>query len=110
MEQFNKRATAGYVDKRTIAGYVETVATARHSRRDLAQVALLKGAHQERIMPLLRNCPVLLMAAGEILMRQNDQGESFYVLIDGTLHGRRIFRYSRCCCRWPERGSRAAGR
>jgi CRP-like cAMP-binding protein len=28
-----------------------------------------------------------LFTAGEVLMRQNDQGESFYVLVNGTLHG-----------------------
>lgn len=65
--------------------HVETVATARHSRRDLAQVGLLKGAHQERIMPLLRHCPVLLMASGEILLRAGETCEAIYLVLSGRL-------------------------
>lgn len=65
--------------------HVETVATARHSRRDLAQVGLLKGAHQERIMPLLRHCPVLLMANGEILLRAGETCEAIYLVLSGRL-------------------------
>jgi diguanylate cyclase (GGDEF)-like protein len=65
--------------------HVETVATARHSRRDLAQVGLLKGAHQERIMPLLRHCPVLLLASGEILLRNGETCEAIYLVLSGRL-------------------------
>lgn len=63
----------------------ETVATARHSRRDLAQVALLKGAHQERIMPLLGGCPVLLLDAGEVLLQAGDTCEAVYLMLNGRL-------------------------
>lgn len=65
--------------------HLETVATARHSRRDLAQVALLKGAHQERIMPLLRNCPVLLMTPGEVLLQAGESCEAIYLVLNGRL-------------------------
>lgn len=63
----------------------ETVATARHSRRDLAQIGLLKGAHQESIMPLLRNCPVLLMANGDVLLRAGESCEAVYMVMSGRL-------------------------
>lgn len=65
--------------------HVETVATARHTRRDLAQVGLLKGVHQERIMPLLRNCPVLILASGEILLRASESCEAVYLVLSGRL-------------------------
>jgi diguanylate cyclase (GGDEF)-like protein len=65
--------------------HLETVATARHCRRDLAQVGLLKGVHQERIMPLLRNCPVLLMSSGEVLMHAGEPCEAVYLVLSGRL-------------------------
>jgi len=61
------------------------VATARHSRRDLAQIGLLKGAHQESIMPLLRNCPVLLMANGDILLSAGELCGAVYMVLSGRL-------------------------
>jgi diguanylate cyclase (GGDEF)-like protein len=63
----------------------ETVATARHSRRDLAQIGLLKGAHQESIMPLLRNCPVLLMANGDVLLSAGESCDAVYMVLSGRL-------------------------
>lgn len=63
----------------------ETVATARHSRRDLAQIGLLKGAHQESIMPLLRNCPVLLMANGDVLLSAGEPCDAVYMVMSGRL-------------------------
>ncbi|HLF22499.1 MAG TPA: GGDEF domain-containing protein [Burkholderiales bacterium] len=63
----------------------ETVATARHSRRDLAQIGLLKGAHQEGIMPLLRNCPVLLMENGDVLLAAGESCDAVYMVMSGRL-------------------------
>ena len=63
----------------------ETVATARHSRRDLAQIGLLKGAHQESIMPLLRNCPVLLLANGDVLLSAGESCDAVYLVLSGRL-------------------------
>ena len=63
----------------------ETVATARHSRRDLAQVNLFKGAHQEGVMPLLRDCPVQLLTNGDVLLRTGESCEAVYVVLSGRL-------------------------
>jgi diguanylate cyclase (GGDEF)-like protein len=71
--------------KKTQGVTQETVATARHSRRDLAQIGLLKGAHQEGIMPLLRNCPVLLMANGDVLLSAGESCDAVYMVLSGRL-------------------------
>lgn len=76
MEQSRKKASGANV---------ETLATARYSRRDLAQVKLLKSAHQERIFPFLRDCAVLLLSSGEVLLRAGEACEAIYLLLSGRL-------------------------
>lgn len=55
------------------------------SRKELAQVVLLKGAHQETIAPLLRDCPVKLLKSGEVLIPAGELCETLYVVLSGRL-------------------------
>lgn len=77
MEQSNRKTPGG--------ANVETLATVRYSRRDLAQVRLLKNAHQERIFPFLRHCPVVLMSNGDVLLCARESCEAIYILLSGRL-------------------------
>ena len=60
-------------------------AAARWSRKELAQLALLKGAHQETIAPLLRDCPVRSLASGEVLLRAGAPCPALYMVLSGRL-------------------------
>lgn len=60
-------------------------APSRWSRKELAQVSLMKGAHQETLAPLLRDCPVKVMANGEILMRAGEPCQALYLVLSGRL-------------------------
>ncbi|MEW6332137.1 MAG: GGDEF domain-containing protein [Pseudomonadota bacterium] len=60
-------------------------ASARWSRKELAQIALLKGAHQETIAPLLRDCPVQSLASGEVLLRAGEPCPALYMVLSGRL-------------------------
>lgn len=60
-------------------------APARWSRRELAQVTLLKDAHQETLAPLLRDCPVRLLTAGEVLLGAGDSCDALYLVLSGRL-------------------------
>lgn len=60
-------------------------APSRWSRKELAQVTLMKGAHQETLAPLLRDCPVKVMAAGEILLRAGEPCQALYLVLSGRL-------------------------
>lgn len=62
----------------------ETAAT-RVSRRELARLALFKDAHQETIVPLLRDCPVRQLAAGEVLLRAGEICPAVYLVLGGRL-------------------------
>jgi diguanylate cyclase (GGDEF)-like protein len=60
-------------------------AAARWSRKELAQIALLKDAHQETIVPLLRDCPVRSLASGEVLLRAGEPCPALYMVLSGRL-------------------------
>lgn len=60
-------------------------AATRVSRRELARLALFKDAHQETIVPLLRNCPVRQLATGEILLRAGEACPAVYLVLSGRL-------------------------
>lgn len=60
-------------------------ASARWSRKELAQITLLKGAHQETIAPLLRDCPVRSLANGEVLLRAGELCSALYLVLSGRL-------------------------
>jgi len=60
-------------------------AAARWSRKELAQIALLKDAHQETIAPLLRDCPVRSLASGEVLLRAGEPCPALYLVLSGRL-------------------------
>lgn len=60
-------------------------APTRFSRKELAQLALLKDAHQETIVPLLRDCPVRPLAAGETLLRAGESCNALYLVLSGRL-------------------------
>jgi diguanylate cyclase (GGDEF)-like protein len=62
---------------------------ARWSRKELAQVALLKGAHQESIVPLLRDCPVQSLANGEVLFQPGEPCQALYLVLSGRLRIKR---------------------
>jgi diguanylate cyclase (GGDEF)-like protein len=57
----------------------------RWSRRELAQVTLLKGAHQESIAPLLRDCPVKVLERGDVLLRAGENCNALYIVLSGRL-------------------------
>jgi diguanylate cyclase (GGDEF)-like protein len=57
----------------------------RWSRRGLAQILLFKGAHQESIAPLLRDCPVRVLASGEVLLLAGEPCESVFIVLSGSL-------------------------
>ncbi len=57
----------------------------RLSRRELAQIALLKGAHQETIVPLLQACPIKVLASNEVLHRAGDACTALYLVLSGRL-------------------------
>lgn len=59
--------------------------SARWSRKELAQIALLKDAHQETIAPLLRDCPVRSLASGEVLFRPGEPCQALYMVLSGRL-------------------------
>lgn len=63
----------------------ESAAT-RWSRKELAQIALLKGAHQESIAPIIRDCPVKVLASGDVLLRAGEPCEALYMVLSGRLH------------------------
>lgn len=63
-------------------------APSRFSRKELAQLALLKEAHQETIVPLLRNCPVQQLASGEPLLRAGEPCKALYLVLSGRLRMR----------------------
>lgn len=60
-------------------------ASARWSRKELAQIALLKDAHQETIAPLLRDCPVRSLANGDVLLRAGEACQALYMILSGRL-------------------------
>lgn len=60
-------------------------ASARWSRKELAQIALLKDVHQETIAPLLRDCPVRSLASGEVLFRAGETCLALYMILSGRL-------------------------
>lgn len=60
-------------------------APTRVSRRELAQIKLLKDAHQEKIVPLLNDCPVKVLADGEVLLRAGDACKALYLVLSGRL-------------------------
>jgi diguanylate cyclase (GGDEF)-like protein len=60
-------------------------APSRFSRKELAQLALLKEAHQETIVPLLRNCPVQQLPSGETLLRVGEPCKALYLVLSGRL-------------------------
>lgn len=60
-------------------------APTRFSRKELAQLALLKDAHQETIVPLLRNCPVRQLGVGETLLRTGESCNALYLVLSGRL-------------------------
>lgn len=62
-----------------------TSASARWSRKELAQIALLKDAHQETIAPLLSDCPVRSLASGEVLLRAGEPCQALYMVLSGRL-------------------------
>lgn len=62
----------------------ETAAT-RWSRRELAQIGLLKGAHQESIAVLLRDCPVRVLASGEVLLQAGESCNACFMVLSGRL-------------------------
>lgn len=59
----------------------------RWSRRELAQIGLFKGAHQESIAPLLRDCPVRVLASGEVLLRAGEPCDAVFMVLSGRLRG-----------------------
>jgi diguanylate cyclase (GGDEF)-like protein len=62
----------------------ESAAT-RWSRKELAQIALFKGAHQESIAPILRDCPVRVLASGDVLLRAGEPCPALYLVLSGRL-------------------------
>lgn len=60
-------------------------ASARWSRKELAQIALFKDAHQETIAPLLRDCPVRSLANSEVLLRAGSACQALYTVLSGRL-------------------------
>jgi len=60
----------------------------RLSRKELAQVSLLKGAHQEKIVPLLQDCSVRVLADGDVLLRAGETCKALYVVLSGELRMR----------------------
>jgi diguanylate cyclase (GGDEF)-like protein len=60
----------------------------RWSRKELAQVGLLKGAHQESIAPLLRDCPVKVLQSGEVLIQAGEPCTALYIVLSGRLQAR----------------------
>lgn len=62
----------------------ETAAT-RLSRKELAQIALLKDAHQEKIVPILEKCPVRTLASGDVLLRAGEACKGIYMVLSGRM-------------------------
>lgn len=60
-------------------------AALRVSRRELTQIELLKRAHQESIVPLLQDCPVMVLASGDTLLRAGDACTALYLVVSGQL-------------------------
>lgn len=60
-------------------------AAARFSRKELAQLALFKDAHQETIVPVLQNCPVRPLGVGDVLLRAGESCEALYLILSGRL-------------------------
>lgn len=60
-------------------------AATRWSRKELAQIALFKGAHQESIAPILRDCPIRVLANGEVLLRAGETSQALFVVLSGRL-------------------------
>jgi diguanylate cyclase (GGDEF)-like protein len=60
-------------------------ATTRFSRKELAELTLLKDAHQETIVPILQDCAVRLLANGEMLLRAGDSCQALYLILSGRL-------------------------
>ena len=61
----------------------------RWSRRELAQIHLFKGAHQESIAPLLRDCPVRVLASGDVLVPAGEPCEAAFMVLSGRLRAER---------------------
>ncbi len=61
------------------------LASTRWSRKELAQITLLKDAHQESIAPILRDCPVRVLAAGEVLLRAGEPCQALFLVLSGRL-------------------------
>ena len=57
----------------------------RWSRKELAQITLMKGAHQESIAPILRDCPVRVLASGEVLLRAGEPCQALSLVLSGRL-------------------------
>ncbi len=60
-------------------------APTRWSRKELAQITLFKDAHQESIAPILRDCPVRVLASGEVLLRAGDACQTLFLVLSGRL-------------------------
>ncbi len=60
-------------------------AATRLSRKELAQIALLKDAHQEKIVPILESCQVRVLGVGDILVRAGDACKALYLVLSGRL-------------------------
>ncbi len=74
--------------KKTFAGLrqkAKDTAATRWSRKELAQIALLKDVHQETIAPLLRDCPVRVMASGDVLLRSGEACAALFMVLSGRL-------------------------
>jgi len=78
MDQSKKR----FEDMRRQA---RATAATRLSRKELAQVALLKDAHQERIVPILESCPIQVMNGGDVLLRAGEACKALYIVLSGRL-------------------------
>lgn len=57
----------------------------RWSRRELAQIALFKGAHQESIAPILRDAPVRVLSTGEVLLHAGETFQALHLVLSGRL-------------------------
>lgn len=60
-------------------------AAARWTRVELERIHLLKGAPLEAVERLLRDCPVRILAGGEVLVRAGDVCPALYLVLSGCL-------------------------
>lgn len=52
----------------------------------LKDVELFKGVSESALIELAKSCRAVELRAGETLFRQDDPGDTFYVLADGQVH------------------------